>query len=192
MGLLFFFFQAEDGIRDADVTGVQTCALPIFMPDEEAQSRLWRAVGKTNALKFDGEAFWTAMQSALKVCPDKATCADTYSELAFQTAIRSGMWPKRPDRELVQSWIEHALELAAPESASRARALIARCFWERDTAETAEEASALADRLGDVELRSFAWGARAVVAFAERDFEEALGWAERRLDVAGEISDPDH
>src|SRR6266540_3740933 len=26
---LFFFFQAEDGIRDRDVTGVQTCALPI-------------------------------------------------------------------------------------------------------------------------------------------------------------------
>src|SRR3982751_5395662 len=28
--LLFFFFQAEDGIRDLIVTGVQTCALPIF------------------------------------------------------------------------------------------------------------------------------------------------------------------
>src|SRR5438874_12482192 len=27
---LFFFFQAEDGIRDLNVTGVQTCALPIF------------------------------------------------------------------------------------------------------------------------------------------------------------------
>ena len=27
--LLFFFFQAEDGIRDHCVTGVQTCALPI-------------------------------------------------------------------------------------------------------------------------------------------------------------------
>src|SRR5258706_11457669 len=27
---LFFFFQAEDGIRDWSVTGVQTCALPIF------------------------------------------------------------------------------------------------------------------------------------------------------------------
>ena len=25
-----FFFQAEDGIRDSPVTGVQTCALPIF------------------------------------------------------------------------------------------------------------------------------------------------------------------
>src|SRR3712207_7086549 len=28
---LFFFFQAEDGIRDIGVTGVQTCALPIFL-----------------------------------------------------------------------------------------------------------------------------------------------------------------
>src|SRR6266496_6332882 len=28
--LFFFFFQAEDGIRDLYVTGVQTCALPIF------------------------------------------------------------------------------------------------------------------------------------------------------------------
>src|SRR6266496_5694472 len=27
-----FFFQAEDGIRDLYVTGVQTCALPIFTP----------------------------------------------------------------------------------------------------------------------------------------------------------------
>ena len=30
MWLVVFFFQAEDGIRDYDVTGVQTCALPIF------------------------------------------------------------------------------------------------------------------------------------------------------------------
>src|SRR5690625_6562467 len=28
----FFFFQAEDGIRDGHVTGVQTCALPISLP----------------------------------------------------------------------------------------------------------------------------------------------------------------
>src|SRR5829696_6239480 len=31
---LFFFFQAEDGIRDWSVTGVQTCALPIFAEDD--------------------------------------------------------------------------------------------------------------------------------------------------------------
>src|SRR6266566_7788688 len=28
---IFFFFQAEDGIRDYKVTGVQTCALPIWL-----------------------------------------------------------------------------------------------------------------------------------------------------------------
>src|SRR5690606_40294754 len=31
--VFFFFFQAEDGIRDFHVTGVQTCALPIWATD---------------------------------------------------------------------------------------------------------------------------------------------------------------
>src|SRR5437773_12368455 len=35
----FFFFQAEDGIRDRDVTGVQTCALPIYFSEAEAEYR---------------------------------------------------------------------------------------------------------------------------------------------------------
>src|SRR5256886_9735185 len=40
--LLLFFFQAEDGIRDLTVTGVQTCALPIFAGSGEPspQSKL--------------------------------------------------------------------------------------------------------------------------------------------------------
>src|SRR5688572_32420210 len=32
--VFFFFFQAEDGIRDLTVTGVQTCALPILIDGE--------------------------------------------------------------------------------------------------------------------------------------------------------------
>src|SRR3712207_8648225 len=37
-----FFFQAEDGIRDIGVTGVQTCALPIYPPKlfEQLQEQL--------------------------------------------------------------------------------------------------------------------------------------------------------
>src|SRR5205807_3156047 len=35
----YFFFQAEDGIRDYKVTGVQTCALPIWMTPEQARQR---------------------------------------------------------------------------------------------------------------------------------------------------------
>src|SRR2546430_3224905 len=42
---LFFFFQAEDGIRDLTVTGVQTCALPI---SERAEVPLQLLVGKQN------------------------------------------------------------------------------------------------------------------------------------------------
>src|SRR2546430_12944565 len=45
----FFFFQAEDGIRDLTVTGVQTCALPICTQDQSEScfsmgtpSKTWR------------------------------------------------------------------------------------------------------------------------------------------------------
>jgi class 3 adenylate cyclase len=163
-----------------------------LQPDEEAQARVWRAAGKANALKFDGEAFLTAMQNSLKVCSNKATCGETYSELALQTAIRSSMWARRPDRELVAGWIERALELSDRESVSRAKALIARSFWERNTPEAAREASELADRTGDIDLRSWAWGARSIVAFGTGDFAGALTWSQRQLSVLGEISDPDH
>src|SRR5437773_5986252 len=37
--LYFFFFQAEDGIRDRDVTGVQTCALPISSKHQHGNGR---------------------------------------------------------------------------------------------------------------------------------------------------------
>src|SRR5256885_5867471 len=36
---VFFFFQAEDGIRDYKVTGVQTCALPISLPRRHLNTR---------------------------------------------------------------------------------------------------------------------------------------------------------
>src|SRR5260370_23720271 len=43
---LSFFFQAEDGIRDSSVTGVQTCALPIcdYLTENEAGWRLFRQI----------------------------------------------------------------------------------------------------------------------------------------------------
>src|SRR5438093_7482426 len=41
---LFFFFQAEDGIRDWSVTGVQTCALPIY--EDHVRARLGGAVAR--------------------------------------------------------------------------------------------------------------------------------------------------
>src|SRR3712207_8789185 len=43
--MLFFFFQAEDGIRDIGVTGVQTCALPISITSAGPVPDLSKAIG---------------------------------------------------------------------------------------------------------------------------------------------------
>src|SRR5688500_20150737 len=46
VSFVFFFFQAEDGIRDYKVTGVQTCALPISSPSRTSAAPRrpgWRA-----------------------------------------------------------------------------------------------------------------------------------------------------
>src|SRR2546430_5612556 len=46
-GIVFFFFQAEDGIRDLTVTGVQTCALPISHCERDefaSTERSWTSV----------------------------------------------------------------------------------------------------------------------------------------------------
>src|SRR5436309_4571542 len=41
-----FFFQAEDGIRDFHVTGVQTCALPISVQRQDRQPARLRQLGQ--------------------------------------------------------------------------------------------------------------------------------------------------
>src|SRR5256885_9570106 len=46
----FFFFQAEDGIRDYKVTGVQTCALPISAAKSGAEAQLSGALGRLMAV----------------------------------------------------------------------------------------------------------------------------------------------
>src|SRR2546427_8886097 len=53
--MFFFFFQAEDGIRDLTVTGVQTCALPISMPFliEQGQRNLTKPVKLYAQLAID-------------------------------------------------------------------------------------------------------------------------------------------
>src|SRR5207245_8594977 len=48
--VLFLFCQAEDGIRAATVTGVQTCALPIFLDRTPAYAESGGQVGDTGTL----------------------------------------------------------------------------------------------------------------------------------------------
>src|SRR5207249_7139723 len=51
---IFFFFQAEDGIRDRNVTGVQTCALPIsIMKFQLLTPRLLAVAGNMDLPQHD-------------------------------------------------------------------------------------------------------------------------------------------
>src|SRR5262249_57770586 len=68
----FFFFQAEDGIRDWSVTGVQTCALPIFAVeavhvDDQRRRVLRRAVGsERRGLREIHRTGWAARGAAIE------------------------------------------------------------------------------------------------------------------------------
>src|SRR2546422_1659119 len=57
--LLFFFFQAEDGIRDVAVTGVQTCALPICrMAAEKAIAGERRFITQSRLRSYQPSTSW--------------------------------------------------------------------------------------------------------------------------------------
>src|SRR5207245_7732658 len=63
-GVPFFFFQAEDGIRDATVTGVQTCALPISIGDTLATAADTGVAGSDGTYPMSaakiGDGWWGA------------------------------------------------------------------------------------------------------------------------------------
>jgi tetratricopeptide (TPR) repeat protein len=133
------------------------------------------------------------MLNSLEECSDRAESAQTYSELAFHTATRAAMWKRRPDRELVHGWIERALELSDPGTFPHAKALIAQSWYDPAVyANAAREASALAERLGDPELRSWALAARSRSSYATGAYSDAAEWSRRRLELLPEIGDPDH
>ena len=46
------------------------------------------------------------MQNAIELSPDPELQAELYSELAWETSCRSGMWRRMPDYTTVDEWIE--------------------------------------------------------------------------------------
>src|SRR5688500_19491011 len=76
MRIYFFFFQAEDGIRDYKVTGVQTCALPI--------SSVWsmRRTPSDSSMEWPPSApMRLAIRPLLQACSTSARSEEHTSEL---------------------------------------------------------------------------------------------------------------
>jgi class 3 adenylate cyclase len=164
--------------------------------DRQTEARMWHSLGRAYAFKFDGPRFWDAMQKAIEFCDDETLRGDLYADLALQTASRIGMWPVLPESEVVMGWIDRALELAPPESEARAKAFAARSMWSRahgrfSGAEDAVEASALAERLGNPELRVLARTCRVFASYVDGDFDEALTWAQGSYELIDDVRDPD-
>src|SRR5205809_7730987 len=89
----FFFFQAEAGIRDVAVTGVQTCALPIWM-DLTASGNTMILL----AFSGDGGASWSAPAAVgHQVEIGRASCRERVEigvvDVAADKKRRRRTWP---------------------------------------------------------------------------------------------------
>src|SRR6266498_1539323 len=95
--ILFFFFQAEDGIRDADVTGVQTCALPISGDEPARHAPGDRVVGH---LPLQRRRRGVVQQRCLEHAPPRFSIATSTAPL-----VRRPLGPRWPRSEYgMASW----------------------------------------------------------------------------------------
>src|SRR3712207_6818485 len=102
-----FFFQAEDGIRDIGVTGVQTCALPICasrVVDRLTSARLLQARGRHNGALRLLETLRVATEAAGRT-------GDLLVILALKALV---LWAKN-EKERAVGTLTRALALAEPE-----------------------------------------------------------------------------
>jgi class 3 adenylate cyclase len=161
--------------------------------DSPALVEIWRQIGHAHAISYNAAAFAAAMEQAVELASDDATIAELYAELAFQAIARGGMWGTAPEAATVEAWVTQALELAPPDSATCAKALVARAYSDYDKSpELVIEAIRIAEDLGDPALESYALDAEGLRVFAAGLYHESFEWQRRRDALVDKIHDPDH
>src|SRR5690606_40949862 len=114
-----FFFQAEDGIRDFHVTGVQTCALPIFVI----------ALDGENAWEYydnDGKEFFHALYRALEEDPLLNTVTvSEYLAAHPPTVVLDNLWTGSWISDNLETWIGESEENTAWTLLAGAKAALA-------------------------------------------------------------------
>src|SRR5690606_40326745 len=87
----FFFFQAEDGIRDFHVTGVQTCALPIY------------SARRARALWISSRTYWSC--STARACSNAARASSPPMRPRAQAAApRTRGFGRSEERRVGKEW----------------------------------------------------------------------------------------
>jgi class 3 adenylate cyclase len=151
------------------------------------QAAIWQRIGQACALKYDGEGFWQAMRKALDIA---GPSAEVYADLALQSVERAGMWVRQPDWSLVDGWVQQALELAEEGSLIQGHALAARAMGNEDEA-AARAALAIAERLGDLELRCMSLSVLSDIALAARDYGRACTLIDQVMALLRALPNPD-
>src|SRR3712207_8744373 len=95
--MLFFFFQAEDGIRDIGVTGVQTCALPIFEVSEQWAIRNPDLYVAGQRVEMVSSADALAEQLSVPPVGAKALSEHPFFRGFWASPDRIGYWVEHPD-----------------------------------------------------------------------------------------------
>src|SRR2546425_1376019 len=117
--IFFFFFQAEDGIRDKLVTGVQTCALPISWLDPHKERKL-TVVGAKKMVVFDD----MEPREKLRIYDKGVDRPPEYGSYGESLSIREGdiFIPKIPNVEPLAAELGHFVRVARGAEAPRAGA----------------------------------------------------------------------
>src|SRR5256885_13494797 len=125
--MFFFFFQAEDGIRDYKVTGVQTCALPISSPSCAGATWIGRAISRRASQWSKAMRVLSvvgARPNFMKLAPvDRALVQRDVEHVIIHTgqhydagmsdAFFEELWIPAPDRDLGVGSGSHAQQTAA-------------------------------------------------------------------------------
>jgi class 3 adenylate cyclase/tetratricopeptide (TPR) repeat protein len=162
------------------------------LPLADDKARLWRRIARAHALNYDGDALMYAFERALELTEDDRELSETYAELAFESALRGGMWKRRPSEQVVDEWTSRALAHVTPRSAEHVKTLVARAMGGLpDGDEAAALALELAEELGEPSLQSAARDACGVNAFRDGDFERAYALETSRFQLRDQLGDPD-
>src|SRR5216684_5768491 len=119
--MVFFFFQAEDGIRDVAVTGVQTCALPILSSGTPHALLVSTVTGdQVAAGLLDADYWWRNIRSPVRFTDGMATLVDAGFRLFFEIGANP----------VLQAYLHDALR--ASEGQGRVLATLSRKQGEGD------------------------------------------------------------
>lgn len=158
--------------------------------DTTSTYRLWHAIASAHALRYDSGGFVTASHRAIELAPGPRERSALYADLAHRTSLAGLMWNPPLEPQVVEGWIESALNGAAAGSADRAKALLARAWHQGNADAPAREALAIAERLDDPELIALALRGCILASTTAGRHDEAAAQAERLEPIVRSLSDP--